>query len=122
MNAKYRALHEACASIHKSLDGGGIIKSPYKWEDADILFQMMVELGPVGTPVRVTYIPSPNKPTKIVSREGVVSGHGNISFDEPDFHIYFADTNSTILVRGSVLEAIPALSSATRAKSRKKKP
>jgi hypothetical protein len=106
MNATYRALHEASARINRSMDGGGILASPYKTADAENVYQMMVELVPVGTPVRVTYIPSPDKPTNIVTREGVVSSHVHISFEEPDFHIYFANTNSTILLPGSVLEAI----------------
>ena len=105
MNAKYRALHEASVRINKSLDGRGIVSSPYKDSDADDIYQMMVELVPVGTPVRVTYIPSPAKLTKIMTREGFVSGHVH-TFEEPDFHIYFADTNTTIIVPGSVLEAI----------------
>lgn len=105
MNAKYRALHEASDRINASLDGRGIASSPYKDVDPDNIYQMMVELVPVGARVRVTYIPSPSKPTKIMTREGVVSSHVQ-TFGEPDFQIYFAATNSTIVVPGSVLEAI----------------
>lgn len=106
MNAKYRALHEACSRIVSSLDGRGIASSPYKDADADNVYQMMVDLVPVGTAVRVTYIPSPAKLTKVIAREGVVQGHEQVSWDEPDFNVYFKDSNTTIRVPGSVLEAI----------------
>jgi hypothetical protein len=106
MNAKYRALHEASVRINKSLDARGIVNSPYKDADADNIYQMMVDLVPVGTAVRATYISNPAKPNKMVTREGTVTGHIQISFDEPDFHIYFAGTNTTSHFPGSVLEEI----------------
>lgn len=106
MNAKYRALHEASGRINASLDGRGIRNSPYKDADAANIYQMMVELVPVGTAVRVTYIPSPSKLTKMAIREGVVQGHAQVSFDEPDFDVYLKDSNTTIRVPGSVLEAL----------------
>lgn len=104
MNATYRALHEALTRINNTLTGNPLLPSPYKAEDADKVYEMMVEQVPVGTRVRVTYVPSPSKPTEIVTREGRVSSHVAISINEPDFHIHFAETNSTILLPGSVLE------------------
>lgn len=106
MNAKYRALHEASGRIIASLDARGITSSPYKDAEADSIYQMMVELVPVGTSVRVTYIPSPAKLNKMVIREGVVQGYTQVSWDEPHFDVYFKDSNTTIRVPGSVLEAI----------------
>lgn len=106
MNAKYRALHEASRRINSSLEARGIKNSPYKDSDADSIYDMMLALVPVGTPVRVTYIPSPSKLTKFVIREGIVQGHAQVSFDEPDFDVYFKESNITIRVPGSVLEEI----------------
>lgn len=106
MNAKYRALHEASVRINKSLDGRGIVSSPYKDADADNIYQMMVELVPVGAHVRATYVPDPAKPAKMVTREGTVIDHIQISFDEPNFHIYFVGTNTTSHFPGSVLEVL----------------
>lgn len=108
MNAKYRALHEASTRINRSLGGGGIIDSPYTSDDAEKVYQMMVDLVPVGTRVRATYIPNPDKPTEIVTQEGYIDGHERISFDEPDFRFYVvqADKRILCLLRGSVLEAI----------------
>lgn len=106
MNAKYRALHEALVRINRTLNSAPMLASPYKVEDADSVYQMMVELVPAGTPVRVTYVANPSKPTEITTREGIVSSHSPISMDEPDFHVHFADTKSSILLPGSVLEAL----------------
>lgn len=106
MNAKYRALHDACRRINASVDASWINSTSYKDSDATKVYQMMVELVPVGTTVRVTYIPSPAKLSKMVIREGVVQGHEQVSWDEPDFHVYFKDSNTTIRVPGSVLEEI----------------
>jgi hypothetical protein len=106
MNAKYLALREALARMNSSLNGGAMLASPYKPEDADKVYQMMAELIPSGTRVRATYVPNPSKPTEIVTREGVVASHAPISIDEPDFHINLSDFNGTILLPGSVLEAI----------------
>lgn len=106
MNAKYRALHEALNRINNNLNSDPMLPSPYKQEDADTIYQMMVEQIPVGTHVRMTYVPNPNKPTEIITREGRVASHAAISIDEPDFHINFFYNNSTILLPGSVLEAL----------------
>jgi hypothetical protein len=106
MNAKYRALHEALNRINSTLNSAPMLASPYKPEDADNIYLKMVELVPSGTHVRATYIPNPSKPTEIITREGRVASHAAISIDEPDFHIHFSETNSTILLPGSVLEAI----------------
>jgi hypothetical protein len=106
MNAKYRALHEALGRINSNLRSTGLLASPYKQEDADKIYDTMTELIPAGTHVRVTYIPNANKPTEIITREGRVASHAAISIDEPDFHIHFTETNSTILLPGSVLEAL----------------
>lgn len=106
MNARYRALHEALGRINASLDGRGIQKSPYQDEDADNIYDMMAGLVPVGQRVRVTYIPNPAKLTKTVIREGVVQGLSRTTLDEPSFDVYFADSNTTLCVPGSVLEAI----------------
>lgn len=106
MNAKYRALHEALGRINRTLNSAPMLASPYKPEDAGSLYLSMIELVPVGTRVRVTYIANPSNPAKITTREGVVGSHATISIDEPDFHIYFEESNSTILLPGSVLEAV----------------
>lgn len=106
MNARYRALHEASVQINASLDGRGIRNSPYKDSDADKIYQMMVELVPEGSSVRVTYIPYPANLSKMVVKEGVVQGSEQVSWDEPHFDVYFKDSNTTIRVPGSVLEAI----------------
>lgn len=106
MNAKYLALREALTRMNNSMNGGAMMASPYKPEEADEVYQMMVDLVPSGTRVRATYVPNPSKPTEIVTREGVVASHAPISIDEPDFHINLSDFNGTILLPGSVLEAI----------------
>lgn len=106
MNAKYLALREALTRINSSLNGGAMLASPYKPEDADNIYLQMIELVPTGTRVRATYVPNPSKPTEIVTREGVVGSHATISIDEPDFHINLSDFNGTILLPGSVLEAV----------------
>jgi hypothetical protein len=106
MNAQYRALHEALTRINRTLTSAPMLASPYKPEDADKVYQMMVDLVPVGTHVRATYVPSPSNPTEVITREGIVTSHSPISIDEPDFHIEFFYSNSSILLPGSVLEAI----------------
>lgn len=107
MNAKYRALNEALTRINDNLSSQGeaLLPSPYKQEQADRIYDMMVQLIPIGAKVKVTWVPSAGNPSSFRVGKGVVTGHSAISIHEPSFHVELED-KSSVLLPGSLLEAV----------------
>lgn len=103
MNAKYHAIHQALTKINQNLDARGtaLMASPYSEDDPDRLYQMLIELVPVGSKVSATYMSMPGDVSTLKTVEGVVSSCSPISRSEPSFHIDLGKAG--ILLPGSVL-------------------
>lgn len=108
MTITYAAVKEAMNKIDANLDaiGSALLPSPYKSSDAEKLYDMLIEMIPVGTPVKATYLARANDLVSLKEITGTVTGHATIAKSEPFFHV--ANETGTVLLPGCLLEILPA--------------
>lgn len=106
MTLTYAAVKEALNKIDANLDaiGSALLPSPYKSSDAAKLYAMLIEMIPVGTPVKATYLARANDIVSLKEITGKVTGHSTIAKSEPFFHIE-SETGS-VLLPGSLIEIL----------------
>lgn len=108
MTLTYAAVKEALNKIDANLDaiGSALLPSPYKSSDIEKLYGMLIDMIPVGTPVKATYLARANDLVSLKEITGKVTGHSTIAKAEPFFHI--ANETGSVLLPGSLIEILPA--------------
>lgn len=103
MNAEYHAVKESLNKINNNLaaQGEAMLASPYTQQDADFLYERLINLIPVGTEVTATYFSRANDYSSLKTFTGKVTGSVSITIDEPSFHI--SDGKMGTLQPGSVI-------------------